>query len=98
MSADKDPKGISGLEPHLRNSVPTTPMTFGEQLVGLTFNPSSDDKVTKVKKLFAEVADILHNDHKGDSVSDLYENLYHHSIGQILNAQMNVVKVLTLKY
>ena len=25
-------------------------MTFGEKLVGLTFNPSNDDKVGKAKK------------------------------------------------
>lgn len=73
-------------------------MTFGEKLVGLQFNPSNDDKVGKAKVLCAALADLLHDDHKGDDATDLYDELYHHAIGEILNAQMNVVKVLTLKY
>lgn len=73
-------------------------LSFGEKLVGLTFNPSGDDKVGTAKRLCAELADLLHNDHKGVEATDLYDELYHHTIGEILNAQMNVVKVLTLKY
>lgn len=72
--------------------------TFGEKLVGLTFNPANDDKVYKAKKLCADLADLLFEDHKGEGATDLYDQLYHHAVGEILNAQMNVVKVLTLKY
>jgi hypothetical protein len=78
--------------------------TFGEKLVGLSFNPSGDPKVQKAKLLCAELADLL-NDHdrektdNGNAMSStLYKNLYNHAVGEILNAQMNVVKVLTLKY
>lgn len=35
--------------------------TFGEKLVGLTFNPSNDDAVGNVKQKFADAADILNN-------------------------------------
>jgi hypothetical protein len=79
-------------------SEPARELSFGEKLVGLTFNPSGDDKVGKAKRLCADLADLLYNDHKGQDATDLYDNLYHHAIGEILNAQMNVVKVLTLKY
>jgi hypothetical protein len=102
-------------------------LTFGEKLVGLTFNPlttgnfqwengikdtkvifipnktgSGDEKVQRVKELCAELADIL-EESKEESFNEgtfntLYEKLYNHSVGEILNAQMNVVKVLTLKY
>ena len=77
-------------------------LTFGEKLVGLTFNPSSNLKVQRVKELCAELADIL-EESKEESFNEgtfntLYEKLYNHSVGEILNAQMNVVKVLTLKY
>ena len=33
------------------------PMTFGEKLVGLSFNPSVDQKVQRIKELAAKMAD-----------------------------------------
>lgn len=73
-------------------------MTFGEKLVGLTFNPSGDEKVQRAKELCAELADLLHDDFTSRGQSGLAATLYEHTLGEILNAQMNVVKVLTLKY
>ena len=32
-------------------------MTFGEKAVGLTFNPSGDENVNKLKSLYAEIID-----------------------------------------
>lgn len=84
----------------------TRPMTFGEKLVGLTFNPSGDAKVQRAKELCAELADLLQENREDRfekinngsmMASSLYSTLYDHAIGEILNAQMNVVKVLTLK-
>jgi hypothetical protein len=70
--------------------------TFGQKLVGLQFNPSGDPKVQRAKELCAELADLL-NDHSNISEpTALSYNLFNHAIGEILNAQMNVVKVLTL--
>lgn len=74
------------------------PMTFGEKLVGLKFNPSNDTKVDKAKRLCAELADLLHEECSNREPSEFGAILYNHTIGEILNAQMNVVKVLTLKY
>ena len=90
--------------------------TFGQKLVGLTFNPSGDPKVQKAKELCAELADLLNEHFEGieqlshqsvtlhgrldrdnDPVS-LRHKLFDHAIGEILNAQMNVVKVLTFKH
>lgn len=76
----------------------TPQLTAGQKLVGLNFNPSNDDKVGKAKQLCADLADLLYEDRKRQETSALYDELYHHTIGEILNAQMNVVKVLTLKY
>lgn len=73
-------------------------LTFGEKLVELTFNPSNDDAVGSVKQLFADITDILHNVFHSEGRSGLAVTLYEHTLGEILNAQMNVVKVLTLKY
>ena len=80
-------------------SVPTRDLTYGEKLVGLTFNPAGDASVNKAKMLCAELADLLHGHVSRPSERSALENLLHnHAVGEILNAQMNVVKVLTLKY
>ena len=78
---------------------PVQPLTFGQQLVGLTFNPSGDPKVQRAKELCAELADLVYENNKVLSVDNTVKHhLLHHTYGEILNAQMNVVKVLTLKY
>lgn len=75
------------------------PQSFGEKLVGLTFNPSGDPKVQRAKELCAELADLIHNDYAcKEEVTDFYDYLYEHTVGEILNAQMNVVKLITFKY
>jgi hypothetical protein len=74
-------------------------LTFGEKLVGLNFNPAGDTKVERVKRLCAELADILQEEYfYQEATSELRNQLYNHAVGEILNAQMNVVKVITLKY
>lgn len=80
--------------------LPTTPApSFGQLLVGYTFNPSGDDKVATAKRLCAELADLLYDDYlKAETSSFLKDKLMDHAVGEILNAQMTVVKVLTLKH
>jgi hypothetical protein len=74
-------------------------LTFGEKLVGLTFNPSGNANVQRAKELCAELADLIYKDYENKKeVTDFYDYLYEHTVGEILNAQMNVVKVLTFKY
>lgn len=78
----------------------TPELTFGQQLVGLTFNPSGDPKVQRAKELCAELADLL-NEHYNEgrrSSSYLRIKLFEHTIGEVLNAQMNAVKMLTFNY
>lgn len=72
-------------------------LSFGQKLVGLTFNPSGDDKVNKAKQLCAELVDMVRPEVLNvDNTTEYY--LIMHTVGEILNAQMNVVKLLTLKY
>jgi len=71
-------------------------LTFGQKLVGLTFNPSGDDRVGNVKQLFADVLDAI-----GDPAADTERRSYSFNIirTQAINttmlAQMAVVKFLT---
>lgn len=77
---------------------PDRQLTFGEKLVGLDFNPSNSDKVSRAKRLCADLADLLYEDGRNSETSELKNILEKQAYGEILNAQMNVVKVLTLKY
>ncbi len=87
-----------------------TSIAFGEQLVGLTFNPSGNEKVQKAKELCAELANLINEDYENpyqdgdieEGIAPGYqdqpkETLFQHTIGEILNAQMNVVKLLTFR-
>lgn len=69
---------------------------FGHQLVGLDFNPSGNADVTRVKELAAEMAEILKKSYEAER-GPLKSLLFDHAVGEILNAQMAVVKVITLK-
>lgn len=79
---------------------PTREMTFGEKLVGLNFNPSNDDNVARAKQLCADLANLVeeHRNNEQRERTQLEDKLYNHTVGEILNAQMNVVKLLTFKY
>ena len=76
----------------------TIELTFGEKLVGLTFNPSGDANVNRAKELCAELADLLNQNADPNSERPLCRLLFDKAIGDILDAQMNVVKVLTFQY
>ena len=75
-------------------------LSFGEQLVGLNFNPSADDKVAQAKALFAKAVDLLEEEYRAKNLAanPMYNMMYENAIGEVLNAQMNTVKILTLNY
>lgn len=76
--------------------------TFGQALVGYKFNPSGDDKVAKLKSLFAEAADIInyHNElmKAQNKTTQDTQRIFSHALMEILNGQMNAVKFVTLQY
>lgn len=75
-------------------------LTFGEKAVGLTFNPSNNNNVQKIKELYAEIIDILHEIERpaSDNISSNDINrLVDVAITQAQTAQMWAVKVITLK-
>ena len=70
-------------------------LTFGENAVGLNFNPSNDPTVQKVKELYAEIIDILNQD-RGDN-RDERARLASVAITEAQGAQMWAVKAITYK-
>lgn len=72
---------------------------FGKQLIGLTdtdLDNEMDPTVKKVKEMCAEMAELLKENYSNER-SAVKSILFDHAIGEILNAQMSVVKVLTFK-
>jgi hypothetical protein len=70
-------------------------MTYGEKAVGLTFNPSGDPDVDKVKRLYAEIIDLCFDRRETAPRSGDYGRLFSIAITQAQQAQMWAVKALT---
>jgi len=79
-------------------------MTYGQKAVGLTFNPSRDPRVQKLKELYAAIIDICN---EGRDMANVPEDaiapkrspetmrLFSIAITQAQNAQMWSVKACT---
>jgi hypothetical protein len=72
-------------------------LSFGELLVGIEFDSTNEDKVTKVKNLMAEIANIVLEEYDKEGKSPVKSLLFDHAIGEIVSAQMAVEKVITFK-
>lgn len=73
-------------------------LTFGQRLVGLTFNPSGDEKVIKAKQLFADAIDLVGGEKEFlNDTTTIKAYLKRIAIDSIILTQMAVVKYLTWK-
>lgn len=70
--------------------------SFGEQLVGLDFNPSGNPEVQRLKEIFAEAAEIIKKNYEAERLP-LKSMIFDHAAMQILSAQMAAVKLVTFK-
>lgn len=70
--------------------------TIGKKLVGLNFNPSGNDEVDAIKKVFADVVDLLLRKQMSAD-GPIVGQLCSEAIGHALTAQMWAVKVVTFK-
>jgi len=75
----------------------SSPMTYGEKAVGLTFNPAGDADVVKIKELYSQIIDICNNkrlnldkDTEGEKA-----RLFSVAITEAQTAQMWAVKAIT---
>jgi hypothetical protein len=68
--------------------------TYGEQAVGLTFNPSGDPKVTQLKQLYAQIIDIC-NDERTSANKGEKARLWSIAITEAQGAQMWAIKAAT---
>ena len=72
-------------------------LTFGEKAVGLTFNPSGDAKVAKVKELSAQIIDLLTDGDLDNGANGLGGRILGRAINEVMSASMWAVKALTWK-
>lgn len=75
----------------------TKVLSFGELLVGIEFDPANEDKVAKVKSLMAEAANLMLEEYDQNGKSPIKSLLFDHAVGELVSAQMAVVKVITFK-
>ena len=77
-------------------------LTFGQKAVGLNFNPSGDENVTKAKQLSADLIDLV-EEHKekvssqGVQLSWVTNVFRTAAFNAVIAAQLAVVKFLTWK-
>lgn len=72
-------------------------LTYGEKLVGVTFNPSGIPEVDEIKELYARVIDFCYknnNDPEGGMKGELMKE----AIMDAMKAAMTAVKGITYKY
>ena len=72
-------------------------MTFGEKAVGLSFNPSGDDKVHSLKVCYASIIDHLNDARNNPEATQEQKRLYSIAITEAQGAQMWAVKAATWK-
>jgi len=70
---------------------------FGEILVGLDSEDIEESIEVDIKRKFAEIAELVLTNYSTTDKSPVKSLLFDHAVGEILNAQMAVVKVITLK-
>lgn len=73
------------------------PLTFGQKMVGLTFNPSGLDEVIRCKQFFADLIDKAHDKRNEDLTNWENVQIASDTISALLNAQMWAVKLITWK-
>lgn len=72
-------------------------VSFGETLLEIDFDISEDSSEYKVKKLMAEAANVLREEYIIAGGNPVRSILFEHALGEIVNAEMSINKVITLK-
>lgn len=73
-------------------------MTYGEKAVGLSFNPGGNPKVDEVKKLYAQIIDLLAEENPINSETSLKGRILGRAINDAMGAQMWAVKAITYQF
>lgn len=72
----------------------TREQTYGEKAVGLSFNPSADPKVDRLKRLYADIIDLMNETRASAGLGEA-TRLCSVAITEAQGAQMWAVKAVT---
>lgn len=72
--------------------------SFGEQLMGIDSDPNLKGDILEIREVFAKVANLLEKNYKEHNRHPLKSLLFDHAVGELVNAQMSVEKVLTIEH
>ena len=81
----------------------TTPLSFGQKAVGITFNPGQNPKVNEVKELYAKIIDLCKEVMASEKPEGMVDTDYRNdllttAIKEAQGAQMWAVKGITCQY
>jgi hypothetical protein len=101
MSEAQHPKTPEESFVSMSEHIVEIPESRGEKLINVSFNPSASGDVDNVKRACAYMIDIVEA-HRAESIANGTLNanrefLMDHALGEIINAQMCVVKALTFE-
>lgn len=77
---------------------PVPELSYGQKAVGITFNPSGDPDVSKVKDLCAQIIDLITAPYQNAKQTPEQYALFTHAVREVQSAQMWAVKALTYKF
>ena len=70
---------------------------FGEILVGLDSEDIEESLEVDIRRKFAEIAELTLTNYSTTDKSPIKSLLFDHAVGELVNAQMAVIKVITFK-
>lgn len=81
------------------NNLTIRGMTYGEKAVGLTFNPGGNPKVDEVKKLYAQIIDLLQDTKtNSEAMTEQKDSCFEIAKMEAMGAQMWAVKAITYQF
>lgn len=98
LPLDHDPSPVSEMGNANSANMTQRRLSYGEELVGINFNPGGNPKVDRLKAIFAEAADIVKDHRMGDTRETTAARYTVETAvdAQILIAQMMCVKAVTM--
>lgn len=73
-------------------------LTYGQKAVGITFNPGGSETVNEIKKLYAQIIDLVCAAPVNKDSGEEKMSLVTEAIRQAQTAQMWAVKAVTYQY